>query len=147
MNHFAASYMHKVPTMSQYVMEYCMPNNIMPCQGYILLLGIIVFFSFFFAEKLQAIFVKPWCRFTRRRYGANSTSLSQVPLIDIGAAIQGECIDRVSKEICSAANKFGAFQVINHGINTYKVHEWFVQLVRCCISLSVCFVYIIKVKY
>ena len=58
------------------------------------------------------------CNYTLK----NSTSslTQQIPVVDIGSLIHGIHDPSVVEDVCFGAN-FGAFQVINHGINDKQV--------------------------
>ena len=51
----------------------------------------------------------------------SSTLSQQIPVIDIGSLIHGSHDPSVAENVCNAANKFGAFQIINHEINDKQV--------------------------
>ena len=54
----------------------------------------------------------------------SSTLSQQIPVIDIGSLIHGSLDPRVAEDVCNATHKFGAFQIINHGIDDKKVGKY-----------------------
>ena len=51
----------------------------------------------------------------------------QIPVIDVEAIMCGWYRESVARDIIFAANTVGAFQVINHGINTRQVSYYWAK--------------------